>query len=364
MTNPTGVTALFDAPGVSLHSIGNNVQTPATVAQSNPLNPETISLAALVLGMLLIALVSVGGFTVLAQRRLRSIGMLEATGATDRHVRLVVQRQRHRGRGGRCRARRGRRAGGLARLSSRARTERAPRHPRVGAALGRRRRRGRARRGGGVLRRLPSGSGHHQDPHRPGALGASDATPPGAPLGRPRHRLPRPGLLVARLRRGHESRQRRRRRPRAPVRHRPAHPRAHPAGTFLLVAGGAPRPRGTAGDTAVAARPGPLPGPIGLGPGRHQRGGARRHDRDAGGRGPLRQRPRLRRPQPGLEPVGPALPGAAPAGHSRHRANGSHVVKQPTSAVGDPGPAPGRRRLRSPRRSAPSSSPSRPPNAG
>ncbi len=90
VAHPTAVTALFDAPGVRLSSIGNNVQTPATVAQSNPLNPETISLAALVLGMLLIALVSVGGFTVLAQRRLRSIGMLESTGATDRHVRLVV----------------------------------------------------------------------------------------------------------------------------------------------------------------------------------------------------------------------------------------------------------------------------------
>ena len=91
VTNPTGVTALFDAPGVPLSSFeGYQVQTPASVAQSNPLNPETISLAALVLGMLLIALVSVGGFTVLAQRRLRSIGMLESTGATDRHVRLVV----------------------------------------------------------------------------------------------------------------------------------------------------------------------------------------------------------------------------------------------------------------------------------
>jgi putative ABC transport system permease protein len=87
---PTEVMALFDAPGVSLSSIGNHVQTPASVAQSNPLNPETFSLAALVLGMLLITLVSVGGFTVLAQRRLRSIGMLESTGATDRHVRLVV----------------------------------------------------------------------------------------------------------------------------------------------------------------------------------------------------------------------------------------------------------------------------------
>ena len=93
VTTPTQVVALFDAPGVPLSSIkiGAQVQTPASVAQSNPLNPETISLAALVLGMLLIALVSVGGFTVLAQRRLRSIGMLESIGATDRHVRLVVR---------------------------------------------------------------------------------------------------------------------------------------------------------------------------------------------------------------------------------------------------------------------------------
>ena len=90
--NPTGVTALFDTLGVPPNSFGKGVQveTPASVAQSNPINPETISIAALVLGMLLIALVSIGGFTVLAQRRMRSIGMLESTGATDRHVRLVI----------------------------------------------------------------------------------------------------------------------------------------------------------------------------------------------------------------------------------------------------------------------------------
>ena len=88
--NPTEVTALFDAGETPLSSMPKHVETPASVARSNPLNPETISLAALVLGMLLIALVSVGGFTVLAQRRLRSIGMLESTGATDRHVRLVI----------------------------------------------------------------------------------------------------------------------------------------------------------------------------------------------------------------------------------------------------------------------------------
>ena len=58
---------------------------------SNPFNPETIVLALATVGMLLIALVSVGGFTVLAQRRLRSLGMLGAVGATDRNVRLVVR---------------------------------------------------------------------------------------------------------------------------------------------------------------------------------------------------------------------------------------------------------------------------------
>jgi putative ABC transport system permease protein len=90
VADATGVTVLFDEPGALRSFKGVQVETPASAAQSNPLNPETISLVALVLGMLLIALVSIGGFTVLAQRRMRSIGMLESTGATDGHVRLVI----------------------------------------------------------------------------------------------------------------------------------------------------------------------------------------------------------------------------------------------------------------------------------
>ncbi len=88
---PTQVTVLFDAPGVDPTSLGPNVQSRATAAASNPFNPETIVLALATVAMLLIALVSVGGFTVLAQRRLRSLGMLGALGATDRHIRLVVR---------------------------------------------------------------------------------------------------------------------------------------------------------------------------------------------------------------------------------------------------------------------------------
>ena len=91
VTAPTQVTVLFDARGVLPDSIGPTVQSQQSAAASNPLNPETIVLALATLGMLLIALVAVGGFTVLAQRRMRALGMLEALGATDRHVRLVVR---------------------------------------------------------------------------------------------------------------------------------------------------------------------------------------------------------------------------------------------------------------------------------
>jgi putative ABC transport system permease protein len=88
---PTVVTVLFDAPGASPSALGPNVQTRHSAAAGNPINPETIVLALVTVGMLLIALVAVGGFTVLAQRRLRSLGMLGALGATDKNVRLVVR---------------------------------------------------------------------------------------------------------------------------------------------------------------------------------------------------------------------------------------------------------------------------------
>jgi putative ABC transport system permease protein len=91
VTNPTQVNVLFDAPGVDLGRIGANVSTPASVANNNSINPSTIVLALATVGMLLIALVSVGGFTVLAQRRLRALGMLQSMGATDRNVRLVLR---------------------------------------------------------------------------------------------------------------------------------------------------------------------------------------------------------------------------------------------------------------------------------
>jgi putative ABC transport system permease protein len=99
VTAPSQVTVLFDAPRGSvprgelraLTSPGTVVDTVHGASPGNAVNPQTISLAGVTVGMLLIALVAVGGFTVLAQRRLRAIGMLASLGATDRHVRLVVR---------------------------------------------------------------------------------------------------------------------------------------------------------------------------------------------------------------------------------------------------------------------------------
>jgi putative ABC transport system permease protein len=85
------VTVLFNAHGVQPLSIGRNVETPASAAPVNVINPDTLTLALATLAMMLIGLVAVAGFTVLAQRRLRSIGMLGALGATDRNIRLVVR---------------------------------------------------------------------------------------------------------------------------------------------------------------------------------------------------------------------------------------------------------------------------------
>jgi putative ABC transport system permease protein len=95
VSTPSQVTVLFTAPPgttiASLGSLSQDVVTRHDAVASNPLNPETIVLALATVGMLLIALVAVGGFTVLAQRRLRSLGMLGALGATDRNIRLVVR---------------------------------------------------------------------------------------------------------------------------------------------------------------------------------------------------------------------------------------------------------------------------------
>ncbi len=91
VTHPSQVSALFNAPpGALTGSLADSVTMSGSV-NNNTFGPETIVLALATVGMLLIALVSIGGFTVLAQRRMRALGMVESMGATDRNVRLVLE---------------------------------------------------------------------------------------------------------------------------------------------------------------------------------------------------------------------------------------------------------------------------------
>jgi putative ABC transport system permease protein len=88
---PDQVTILLDANAREIHDFrlpaGAGVQT--RLAVSSGLPPSAVLVFATI-GLLFIGLVAVAGFTVLAQRRLRALGMLGAVGATDRHVRLVL----------------------------------------------------------------------------------------------------------------------------------------------------------------------------------------------------------------------------------------------------------------------------------
>jgi putative ABC transport system permease protein len=82
---------LLDATGAQLRSAalpaGVGVQTRPAY---NPGFPPAAVLVFDTIALLFIGLIAVAGFTVLAQRRLRALGMLQAVGATDRHVRLVL----------------------------------------------------------------------------------------------------------------------------------------------------------------------------------------------------------------------------------------------------------------------------------
>ena len=161
-----------------------DVSDPASLANANAINPATISLAAAILGMVLIALVSVGGFSVMAQRRLRAIGMLAAQGATERHIGLVIRAN------GAATGVAGAVAGfviGFARLAgvpAGRGVQRPPRDRGLPAPVDRHRRLDGARRPGGLLRRLAPGADDLPGADR-GRAGrppahAEEGRPPGA----------------------------------------------------------------------------------------------------------------------------------------------------------------------------------------
>ena len=91
VTAPSQVTVLFDATpaGLARFQLAGGV-TAVTPHRSNGIAPAVVVFAIALVGLIFIGLVATAGFTVLAQRRLRGIGVLSSLGATDRNVRLVL----------------------------------------------------------------------------------------------------------------------------------------------------------------------------------------------------------------------------------------------------------------------------------
>ncbi len=89
---PAQVTILFNATGRQIDAFrptGNNVGI-GTRSTLNKTATAIVVLALETIGLLFVGLVAAAGFAVMAQRRLRALGMLGALGATDRQVRLAM----------------------------------------------------------------------------------------------------------------------------------------------------------------------------------------------------------------------------------------------------------------------------------
>jgi putative ABC transport system permease protein len=85
---PTAVSILLDTtPGFPLPPDATLVAPPAP---SSGFSPGTIVLVVAILGLLFAGMIASAGFTVIAQRRLRALGMVSALGATRRDVRRVM----------------------------------------------------------------------------------------------------------------------------------------------------------------------------------------------------------------------------------------------------------------------------------
>ncbi len=92
LSAPSQVTVLFDGTRSQVQSFsfpaGATPQTRPPPASG--LTKPTVVLILAAFGLIFIGLVSVAGFSVMAQRRLRALGMVGSLGATDRDVRLVM----------------------------------------------------------------------------------------------------------------------------------------------------------------------------------------------------------------------------------------------------------------------------------
>ena len=90
VTAPTQVSILLDAGRSSIRGLPSAASVSYPGTGGSGLSPAVIALAASVLGLVFTGLVAVAAFTVIAQRRLRALGMLSSLGATERHVQLVM----------------------------------------------------------------------------------------------------------------------------------------------------------------------------------------------------------------------------------------------------------------------------------
>ena len=95
---PTQVIMLLGPAAARLATVNGDATLPGVPAAALAVPNEqvggfpqaTLILVVEVLGLALIGLVSVASFSVMAQRRLRALGMLSAIGATERNLRLVM----------------------------------------------------------------------------------------------------------------------------------------------------------------------------------------------------------------------------------------------------------------------------------
>jgi putative ABC transport system permease protein len=87
---PSQVTILLGTGHVSSSGLPPGASVSYPQPSTSQISPATVVLVVAVLGLIFIGLVAVAGFSVMAQRRLRALGMLSALGATERNVRLVM----------------------------------------------------------------------------------------------------------------------------------------------------------------------------------------------------------------------------------------------------------------------------------
>jgi len=89
---PDSVAVLVDATDQAVMAFADtgHITSLQTAGNDNPEVPTLAMFSVTTVFLLLASLVAAAGFAVIAQRRLRQLGMLAAIGATEKHVRLVL----------------------------------------------------------------------------------------------------------------------------------------------------------------------------------------------------------------------------------------------------------------------------------